>query len=91
MTGGWLYNFTNVPSGTVITGPSGEILILTVSSANGYMTLWNSSAVVGARGGAFGQAMAWNEWRPWGKNINATAAVPVSIETPTRCQAIHGT
>ena len=83
MTGGWLYNFTNVPSGTVMTGPSGEILILTVSSANGYMTLWNSSAVVGARGGAFGQAMAWNEWRPWGKNINATAPVPVSVETPT--------
>ncbi len=83
MTGDWLYNFTNVPSGTVMTGPSGEILILTVNLANGYMTLWNSSAVVGARGGAYGVPMAWNEWRPWGRNINATGPVPVSPETPT--------
>ncbi len=45
-TGRWLYNITNVPSGTTVYGPKGEIYIYTINSAAGWMTLWNSSRTV---------------------------------------------
>ncbi|MCR3907106.1 MAG: PQQ-binding-like beta-propeller repeat protein [Candidatus Bathyarchaeota archaeon] len=48
-TGRWVYGLKNVPSGsTHIYGPNGEILIYTVNSAAGWMTMWNSTlAVIG--------------------------------------------
>jgi hypothetical protein len=48
-TGEWEYSMTNVPSGTQIRGPNGEILIYTYNS-NGWMTLWNSTKVVSDAG-----------------------------------------
>ncbi|MEM2130424.1 MAG: PQQ-binding-like beta-propeller repeat protein, partial [Candidatus Bathyarchaeia archaeon] len=45
-TGRWVYNITNVPSGTRIFGANGEILIYTVDLTNGWMTKWNSTHVV---------------------------------------------
>jgi hypothetical protein len=49
-TGEWEYSMTNVPSGTQIRGPNGEILIYTLNAANGWMTLWNSTRVVSTDG-----------------------------------------
>ena len=43
-TGEWLYTIKNMPSGTRVYGPSGEILIYVVDYANGWMALWNSTA-----------------------------------------------
>lgn len=36
---------SNVPSGTRVIGPNGEILIYTINQAAGWMTLWNSTQV----------------------------------------------
>jgi hypothetical protein len=67
-SGEWRYNMTNVPSGTSYYGPSGEILRYSVNSAKGYMTQWNSSAVVLA--GKAGMAVAW------GSQIKANYTYP---------------
>jgi len=43
-TGEWQFTFTNVPSGTATTyGPKGEILVYTINTQAGYMTMWNST------------------------------------------------
>jgi hypothetical protein len=50
-TGNWLFNMTNVPSGTTVLGPSGEHLIYvltnkgTTPNPNYYLAEWNSSKV----------------------------------------------
>ena len=50
-TGNWLFNVTNVPSGTKVLGPSGEHLIYvltnkgTPTNPNYYLAEWNSSKV----------------------------------------------
>ena len=49
-TGRWMYTMTNVPSGTNLYGPKGEIFRYTVDLANGWITLWNSSRVVSNEG-----------------------------------------
>jgi hypothetical protein len=52
-------NITNVPSGTAVPGPQGEILRIsltnlgTTSNPNYYLMQWNSSKVIGAAGTGF--------------------------------------
>ena len=43
-TGEWQMSFKNVPSGTQVLGPSGEILIYQIDYANRWIALWNSTA-----------------------------------------------
>jgi hypothetical protein len=43
-TGEWTYTMINMPSGTQVFGPSGEILIYQIDYANLWMALWNSTA-----------------------------------------------
>ncbi|MCW4002398.1 MAG: hypothetical protein NWE95_00590 [Candidatus Bathyarchaeota archaeon] len=43
LTGRWVWRINNVPSGFNLYGPKGEIYRYTVNTANGWMTLWNSS------------------------------------------------
>jgi len=67
-TGDWVYTMQNVPSssgsyGDRVRGDKGEIYIYTVNTANGWMTLWNSSRVVSAEG----------SFTPQGKTYDATA------------------
>ncbi len=42
--GEWIYSMTDVPQGTRVFGPSGEILIYVMNYQNGWMALWNSTA-----------------------------------------------
>jgi hypothetical protein len=42
-TGDWLLDVQNVPSGTMIYGDNGEILIYTLTGAANTLTMWNSS------------------------------------------------
>ncbi len=49
-TGEWVYSLKNVPMGKLDYGPKGEIFIYTVDTANGWMSLWNSSRVVSPEG-----------------------------------------
>jgi hypothetical protein len=55
ITGRWTYTMEGVPSGTRMYGPNGEIYIYTVNQNAGWMTLWNSSAVVAPNSGAVAQ------------------------------------
>lgn len=66
-TGDFRANITNVPSGTRITGPRGEIYIYSVNQNAGYMTLWNMSALV-SMAGSFGSAFM-------GRSLNASATI----------------
>jgi hypothetical protein len=45
ITGDWVYTMTNVPSGTRVLGPKGEILIYTFNMNGGFMTMWNSTNI----------------------------------------------
>lgn len=87
LTGRLEYTMTDVPSGTRIIGPMGEILIYTVDLANGWMTLWNSSNIPALYGSTdytlttpFGFLYA--AWYPWGKTVNATGRADVTPTTP---------
>ena len=64
-TGDWRATITNVPSGTRITGPRGEIYVYSINLTGGYMTLWNMSALVSMEG-SFGSSFM-------GRTLNASA------------------
>lgn len=82
-TGRWVYTMTNVPaSGANIYGPNGEIIRYTVNLAQGWMTKWNSAAVISAYWATNPNDPGWGSWRPQGKVINATGSVPVTSVTP---------
>ena len=81
-SGRWVYSMTNVPAGTNIYGSKGEIIRYTVNLARGFMTMWNSSAVIDAYWGTDPNTPTWGSWRPQGKTINATRPVPVTPSTP---------
>jgi len=49
-TGEWVYTLTDVPAGTNIYGPKGEILRYVVDLARGWMALWNSTKAVDLSG-----------------------------------------
>jgi outer membrane protein assembly factor BamB len=84
-TGAWEYTMTNVPNGTMVYGPSGELLIYTVDQVHGYMTMWNSSNVPALYNNPDPNAAAfpynWASWRPYGKTVNATAPFPITANT----------
>ena len=64
-TGDYRATITNVPSGTRIMGPRGEVYLYSVNQNAGYMTLWNMSALV-SMAGSFGSSFM-------GQTFNATA------------------
>jgi hypothetical protein len=68
-TGGWRYTITNVPSGTTVRGPNGELLVYQINLAQGWVALWNSTKMVTWQTGA---AMAAGSWNPHGNVYNAT-------------------
>ncbi len=80
--GRWLFTFENVPGGSTVIGPNGEFLRYQVNQAAGYMTMWNSSAVISAYWGTTENSPMWGSWRPQGKTIDATGSVPVTTSTP---------
>jgi hypothetical protein len=65
-TGRWEYSMENVPSGTNIIGPRGEIYRLSINKNAGTMRLWNSSRVVSNAG----------SWRPQGEVYNCSEGNP---------------
>jgi len=64
-TGRWVYTMENMPGGTKVYGPKGEIFLYDINKNAGTITLWNSSRVVSDAG----------SWRPQGQiyDENATA------------------
>jgi len=76
-TGRWVYTITDVPSGWNLYGPKGEIYRYTVDLTNGWVTLWNSSALVSWEG----------SWRPHGNVYNASG----TGTDPARAKAWNAT
>jgi len=82
-TGNWLFNVTNIPSGTILAGPQGEQLRLvltnlgTTANPNWYLSQWNSSKLWTGNGFAAdfpsGSAV---QWVP-----TATGTIDASIST----------
>jgi hypothetical protein len=71
-----------MPSGTRRMGPKGEILYYDVDLNGGYMTLWNSTAVISLRSSTTPYSMGFGQWKAPGKLQNATGSCPVTYETP---------
>jgi hypothetical protein len=89
-TGEWMATITDVPSGTNVFGPRGEIYRYTVSLTGGYMQLWNESAFIsmsGSYGSAFdlrqynatsGTYRAWQSNGTLGAEVTTGAAARVA-------------
>ena len=82
VTGEFSWAFYNMPSGTRATGPKGEILYYNLNLNGGYMTLWNSSAVISLRASTQENSMGFGQWKAMGKLQNATSTCPVTHDTP---------
>lgn len=84
--GQWVFNITNVPSGTMSYGPSGEPIIYQINLAAKWLALWNFTQVVS--NGAL-NALTSNGYRPVGTVLNSTlrdsyswnTTLPSSIST----------
>ena len=72
-TGDWRATITNVPSGTRVEGPRGEIYVYTADLRNGWMALWNMSALV-SMAGSWGSAFSLREY-------NATSGTYRSMQS----------
>jgi hypothetical protein len=70
----------NVPSGTRVTGPKGEIFIYTVDLNDGWMTLWNSSRTVNPSDQGDSND---GSWRPQGNTFDATRGIEWNVSIPT--------
>jgi outer membrane protein assembly factor BamB len=79
--GDLVYTLTNVPSGSRMFGPKGEILVHTVNLAEGWMTLWNSTNIPELPAGTAG--FAKGQWRPQGKTVDATSGYMWNKTIPT--------
>jgi hypothetical protein len=88
--GDWICNIANVPSGTRITGPTGELLIYTYNSA-GYLTLWNSSKALefpnnnlGVQYSAYQSAEAfyWMWREPIGRTVDGNNGYSWNVTAP---------
>jgi len=85
-TGDYQWCFYNMPSGTLEYGPKGEFLITYVNSGDGYMTQWNSSNVPRCYASTTYASMAWGQWEPMGKMIDAQEA----MDRPTLPTGLSG-
>ena len=85
-TGKRLFNVTNVPSGTAVVGPYGEILRYQINMANRWIAQWNSSRLWTTSN--LGYNPDWNQTGGW---VNASLAsrydwnvsIPTTISTST--------
>jgi outer membrane protein assembly factor BamB len=79
-TGDYVYTLLGIPSGTFDYGPNGEMLYYNVNLANGWMTMWNSTNIPALYAGTSYASMAWGQWQPMGKTVNATGPAGVTKE-----------
>ena len=84
--GNWLFNITNVPSGTMAYGPKGELLIYSLNVAGNWLALWNYTDCFPE------ETTIMSAYRPVGQNINgsrayswnATLSTPISTGSTIR-------
>jgi len=93
LSGQWRYSMTDVPSGTNVYGPNGELCRYTYNMTAGWFTFWNSSKVVlgSATGGDLG---SWGS-KVRGVTYNATRGIewnktiPVGLPGAVRVSYIN--
>jgi outer membrane protein assembly factor BamB len=86
LTGKWLFNLTDVPSGTEVYGPNGEIVRYVLNVAGKWLALWNSTQhAVGLEGSTTtgGTTTGDYQWRPIGKTVNMSKAYSWNVTIPT--------
>ena len=81
-TGDWVYALENLPSGTLVYGPKGELLTYTVNRNAGWMTQWNSTSIPELYASTQTGTMGWGQWQPMGKTANATGPTVTTPITP---------
>ena len=74
--GNFLFNITNVPTGTTEYGPNGEILIYQLNIASKWLALWNFTQ-------CFPETSAMTAYRPVGRSINGSQAYSWNVTIPT--------
>jgi hypothetical protein len=85
LDGNWLFNETNVPSGTQVYGPNGEILIYQMNYAGRWLACWNNTAAHDLTNSADPNdwtSSNYYQWRPIGKNANASKAYSWNVTIP---------
>ena len=82
LTSRYLFTWENIPSGTRLRGPHGEIIIYEVSLGGNTIRMWNSSAVIDAYWGNTVDSPVWGSWRPQGKITDATGPTATTYATP---------
>jgi outer membrane protein assembly factor BamB len=87
MTGAWLFNETNVPTGgTIAIGPNGEIDKYFVGTNGQYLQMWNNTAALAltaSTGPTDTTSANALEWRPVGKVVSMSTAYSWNISIPT--------
>jgi outer membrane protein assembly factor BamB len=89
-SGDWRFTIENVPSGTTLFGPNGEIYISQVNVAQGWMGLWNATALClsnpGADPGSWGNSVHMQTFdaatTPSAWSVNAT--IPTDLPGTVR-------
>jgi len=77
LTGNSVFNETNVPSGTSVYGPNGEILIYQLDATGKWLACWNNTAAQGLTGTRDPNdytSSSYYQWRPVGKEVDAANA-----------------
>ncbi len=81
-TGKWIYNLTNVPSGTQVYTDKGEIVRYVLNYPGRWLALWNNTADQTALQGAFGNGTDAYQWRPIGKIVDMSKAYSWNVTIP---------
>ncbi len=82
LSGNWMYTLTNVPSGTQMLGPNGEILRYIIDDDNHILYLWNNTETQQGLHGALGYSASALQWRPNGKTVDMSEAFSWNATIP---------
>jgi hypothetical protein len=78
-TGAFVYAIYGVPSGSTAYGGNGEILIYTVNTAKGFMTMWNSTNIPLLCNLPEVGSTDIQQWVPEGKIVNGTGLAGTTL------------
>ncbi len=80
-SGNWLFNITNVPSGSSAVGPNGEALVYELNYDKRWLALWNSTAIPEALLSNRSGTDMW-QWRPVGKTLDGRRGYSWNVSIP---------
>jgi outer membrane protein assembly factor BamB len=84
-TGNWLFTLNDVPSGTTVYGPNGEILRYVLDTSGNQLKLWNNTAFQALTGATTPDditSTSFYQWRPVGKVVNANNTFSWNVSIP---------